>query len=516
MAAEPVKARHRISASPGAGVSSSLPVDVRRSAYWVAGSTVLMRSVNFLSTAVVAHILSPHDFGVFAVALTVYSIVYGITELGGASCLRLADLDIDRLAPTVMLIAPLINMVLSAVLVAFAHPIASALGSVQAVSPVRVLAAALLLSGIFAAPLSQMVRNFQQKEIFAADATGLAASTTVLLVLAERGNGPMAFAWSVAVNALVRGMVLYALVPRRYMPGIQRGAVAVICRFGMPLAGANFVHCILLNVDYVFVGHLAGARSLGIYTLAFTIASWPVNLLAGLINNLSMPAVSRAKRNPAVMEDAVAAAVRGVSLIAMPLCGLTVALAHPIILTLYGGKWAGAANVLAILAFYGVIVTICYLIGTVIAGLGRTELIFGLQLAWVLLLAPSLAVAVRREGIMGAALAHVAVIGPVVLPMYILALRKVSGVPFAVLVKAARPALLASSAAAVLAHGAALQFRSPLSQLAAGLTAGVTVYGTFTARQAIALLGGGYPIARVLRPYRGAHRRCGAGRRGRQ
>jgi cation transporter-like permease len=86
---------------PAGSDSRSLSASVRRGALWVVATNVLLRFANVFITAVVAHILSPHDFGVFAVALTAYAIVSSLAELGVTSCLMRADLDIDRLAPTV-------------------------------------------------------------------------------------------------------------------------------------------------------------------------------------------------------------------------------------------------------------------------------------------------------------------------------------------------------------------------------------------------------------------------------
>src|SRR5262252_2073277 len=80
--------------------SRPLAASVRRGAIWSVGTSLLLRLTNIFVTAVVAHILSPHDFGVFAVALTVYAIVSSFGELGVSSCLFRADLDLDSLAPT--------------------------------------------------------------------------------------------------------------------------------------------------------------------------------------------------------------------------------------------------------------------------------------------------------------------------------------------------------------------------------------------------------------------------------
>src|SRR5690349_7663089 len=81
--------------------SRSLAASVRRGALWIFVSNLLLRLANVALTAIVAHILTPHDFGVFAVAATAYAIVLSISELGIGSCLVRADLNIDNLAPTV-------------------------------------------------------------------------------------------------------------------------------------------------------------------------------------------------------------------------------------------------------------------------------------------------------------------------------------------------------------------------------------------------------------------------------
>src|SRR6202140_2498404 len=119
--------------------SRSLSASVRRGALWVVASSLLLRSANVLLTAVVARILSPHDFGVFAVALTTYAIVSSIGELGVSSCLIRADLDIDSLAPTVATISVLSSVILAGAMAAFASPIATALGSAAAAGPIRVM-----------------------------------------------------------------------------------------------------------------------------------------------------------------------------------------------------------------------------------------------------------------------------------------------------------------------------------------------------------------------------------------
>jgi lipopolysaccharide exporter len=479
---------------------------VRRGALWVVASNLLLRLANLLLTAVVAHILSPHDFGVFAVALTAFFIVSSIGELGVSSCLMRADLDIDSLAPTVATISALSSAILAGAMVAFASPIATALGSAEAVGPIRVMSLAVLLVGVFAVPNAQMLRDFKQDKIFLANAISFIPSTAVLIILAKSGSGAMAFAWSRVVGQFVLGSVLIAAAPRHYRPGLARSALSVVLRFGIPLAGANFVNYILLNVDYAFVGHLLGAAELGVYMLAFTIASSPYSLLGAVINNVSMPAFSRVKHDPALLKNAMSSALRGVSLIAMPMCAMMIALARPLILTVYGAKWAEAANVLVILSLYGAVFIVCLLFANMLTSLGRTKFLLVLQLIWIGTLVPAMVLGVRKDGIVGAAYAHVAVIIPIVLPSYLLALKRVTGVRFTALGKAALPAVLASAAAAVAARAAAYPLSSPLAELIAGLAAGGLVYVLCVGQQAIGVFGRGRAAERVLHLYSAAAR----------
>ena len=470
----------------------------------------MLRLASIFITAIVAHILTPHDFGVFAVASTAYTIIASLGELGAASCLIRADLDVDALAPTMTSASLLSTALLAAVMTAFARPIAAALGSVDGAGPIRVMALAVLLVGAVSVPSAQLTRDFRQDKLFLANIISFVISTPVLIILAKSGSGAVAFAWSRVVAQLVSGFVVVVSAPRIYSPGAARYALSVLIKFGFPLAAANFVNFVLLNVDYAFVGHLMGAVALGTYVLAFNVASWPSSLLGAVINNISMPAFSRVKHDFNLLNDAMVSAVRAVSLIVMPMCALTIALARPLVLTLYGAKWAESANVLSVLSLYGAISIICVLFANMIASLGRTRFILVVQLVWLGTLVPAMALGVHERGIVGAALAHIAVIGPIVLPSYLIALKKATNVHLTALMRAALPAILAGTAAALAARSVASQFAIPFLQLVAGAAAGGLIYLVLTAPQAIVLLSPEQstkgPLLLILRGYGGIAR----------
>ena len=241
-----------------------------------------------------------------------------------------------------------------------------------------------------------------------------------------------------------------------------------------------------MNGDYAVVGHLAGAIALGAYVLAFNVASWPSSLLGFMINNVSMPAFSRVKDDADRLKSAIAKALRAISLLVMPMSALTIALARPLVLTLYGEKWAASIQPLAILASYGAISIICLLFANILAGLGRAKFILMVQLVWLFALVPAMVLGVHRNGIIGAAVAHVIVIIPIVLPIYLFGLRKITDLTQ--LARAVLPALVAASAAALAAASIASLFTYPLVQLITGLAVGGLTYAVIALPYAMALL----------------------------
>ena len=398
-------------------------------------------------------------------------------------------------------------------MIAFARPIAAALGSVDATGPIKVMALVVMIVGVFAVPSAQLVRDFKQDKLFLAEVISFVPSTVILLLLAKSGSGAMAFAWSRVVAQFVSGFVLFVSVPKNYRPGFARSALSPLFRFGLPLGGANVINYILLNADYALVGHIMGAVALGTYVLAFNVASWPASLLGAMINNVSMPAFSRVKDDAELLRVAIASSVRAVSLVVMPISALTMTLALPLVLTLYGAKWSASAEVLSVLSIYGTISIICVLFANMLVALGRMKAILVVQLVWLSALVPAMVLGVHRGGIVGAAVAHIAVIGPIVLPSYLLVLKRASGVRLTELARAILPALSAALSVAIIANKTASQFASPAVKLIVGLLAGGLIYIIATAPQAIELLNRGRTAnlrgRRVLRLYRSSARLVG-------
>lgn len=109
------------------------------------------------------------------------------------------------------------------------------------------------------------------------------------------------------------------------------------------------------------------------------------------------------------------------------------------------------------------------------------------------------------HGILGAAIAYVIIVGPIVLPCYLVALKRATGLRICLLANAAFPPLAAASIAPGLAWFATLRFERPILELIIGMTVGGLCYLVMAAPQLIFLFGyerAAHPqVKRVLRIY---------------
>ncbi|PWW21381.1 PST family polysaccharide transporter [Geodermatophilus normandii] len=439
--------------------------------------------------AVVVRLVTPREFGVFAVAFTVHAVVTSMSELGVVSVLQRGDTDPDKLAPTVATVSLVSAATVATGMYLLAAPLATALGADEAAPAIRVMALAVLMVGVFAVPGAMLARDFQQNRIFRANLVAFVPSSALLLVLASAGEGALAFAWSRVLGQLVVGVVMALSADKRYGFGFDRGVLRFVLGVGLPLAGANLVGYTLLNIDYAFIGRLLGPVELGVYVLAFNVANWSMSLLNAMINGVAVPMFSRLRHDPAALARALWRAHQAVAVIGWPIAALSAASAGPLIETVYGRTWIAAAPVLAVLAPYGVLAVHALLYSNVlVGGAAHARMLLYVQLIWLATLIPAMWLGVQWEGVMGAAVAHVVVIVLVVAPTYLIAVRRMSGVSSSGVIRTVVPI----ACAAVLAAGAdwlvAEQLTSPWSRLLSGLAVGCMVYLLLVARLAQTVL----------------------------
>lgn len=446
---------------------------VRRGLAWGFVNSVTMRLVTLALGIVLARLLTPGAFGAFAVALVIQTILINFADLGMSADL-IRSPDWRTRVPTVSSVSLLAGAALSGAMILAAPVLASSLGNRHAAPVIAVMSLSLVIAAVGVAPFASLQRQFQQSRYFVVVLTSylLGSAVTVVLIVGF-GFGAMALAVGKLVEQTCSVALQFLLTRTRPKLGFDRVIARSALRFGLPVCGANALSWLVLNVDYIVIGRVAGAITLGLYVLAFTMSSWPVNALVQAVRNVALPGFSRL--DPVSSARSFVSSFVLVLAAALLVAALLTPLAAPLVSFVYGPKWLGSAGVLGLLAVFGVARVVCDLMATFLIARSGSGRVFVVQIVWVAALAPAMLLCVHLWGIVGAGVAHLFVVSAVVLPAYILALKK-HAVSFRdMAATAARPILVAVLAAAAVwaaSQASDVAWRA----LALGGVAGLLVY----------------------------------------
>jgi PST family polysaccharide transporter len=412
-------------AAPAAPAADSLDRKVRSAARWSLINTVVLRLGNFATGIVLARFaLGPAAWGVYGIAQTVLLVLLSANELGVGLAIVRWEGDARRFAPTVLTLSTLSSGLLYVALFAAAPTVAGLLGSPDATAVLRVMCLCVVIDGVAQVPGGFLTREFAQGRRMIIDGLNFVLGTSVTLLLAFAGWGAMSFAWGAVVGNLVTLVGCRLAAPGTLRYGWDPEQARALLRFGLPLAGASLLALAVVNVDTMVVGATLGNVSLGFYVLAFNISGWPVRIISEAARRISFAGFSRLADSPQALAQGFSRALGVVITGTVPLCVLLAGLAEPVIHLIYGSRWTPAAAALPWLMALGLIRIGSELAYDCLVAIGQRRSLFLVQGLWLVALLPVLLVAAHANGIVGVSQGHVLVAGGMVVPVFLIALRR--------------------------------------------------------------------------------------------
>lgn len=358
------------SSEPGGGEIESAPATGRQT-LWNYLIFALSKSSTLLMTVVVARILSPTDFGVFALAILVVNLFDYVKDLGVAAALVQNRRDWRVLAPTGLSLSVLFGLVASGFLAATAGIAARVLGQPELTDLIRVLAVGLAISALSTIPAAWLRRSMNFSARLVPEFAGALTKTGLTIGLAAAGYG----VWSLAYGQLAASVVMTLLYWRaaRIRPGFAfDGPVCrELIRFGLPVTAVTLLAYAIYNVDYLAVGERLGATELGLYTLAYRIPELLVLSLCVVVSEVLFSALSGMQHDRKALTEHYMQALTVVAALTIPIgIGLAVA-AQPVVGTLYGADYVQSTPILAVLAVFTVVYSASFHAGDVFKAIGR-------------------------------------------------------------------------------------------------------------------------------------------------
>ena len=321
---------------------NNLGKQLKVGARWSGAEMLINVPVRLGTLAILARLLTPAEFGLFAAAVTVIEFIRPLGTLSmdhavvqskklSSGSVAFASAFAIALSSTV---AALIALNADAILLLYDDPQVPELLVALALSvPLATL------SGLLMAILRRKLA-FRELSIAIMLSSTLAAIASVLVAAA--GWGVWALVAGYYLDLALRGVFAWLIVrPRFVRPRIGEETRGLL-RFGVGGTLSLMLNFWALHGDYVVIGSVLGAKPLGYYSRAYQLISTVPGMLGRLHNMVLFPAFSRAQSDRGYLGKALLTGTEATAAVTLPLCAWGVILGQEIILVLLGPGWEDA------------------------------------------------------------------------------------------------------------------------------------------------------------------------------
>jgi O-antigen/teichoic acid export membrane protein len=438
-----------------------------RSLSSIAAVNVGAKLLNVPAIIVLARLLSPHDFGLVAIAAIVTGLLSLFQDLG----LSAALVQLKEDSATARNVCFWGNLISRSALYVIAFLTAGAVGAFfsepEIALIIRVSALALLIQAIGSTHAAILHRELRFSDVAKVDAMNTLVGTTATLVFAYAG----ASYWSLVLGALISEPVGVALLWRLVLwrPSLEvRGDIAKrMLDFGKHVGLINTLYFGLRNLDDLVVGKLLGALALGYFGMSMRLGMFTAANVGVVVSHVMFPTYARMHSNIEKIRVAFRDTLRGMTTIVVPITLISVILAKPLVQVLLGDAWNPTVEPLRILAVYGLAYSLVAVAANIFLAKGRPDLSTLIGAVQLAILASVILPLISLAGITGAAIAaSSALVVGAGLSLYLASkLLEVGWIFYADLFV---PIALASLPGAILGSLIPILISEPISQLALG------------------------------------------------
>lgn len=457
--------------------TESLRDQVRRAVIWRSGSQIAGQFITWTFTFLVIRILSPSDYGLFAMSAVVLNFLSLVNGYGLANALIQKREAGPELTSQLFGMLLLLNGALAVAQFVAAPFIADYYGQPVVADMLRIQTLLYLANPFLALSYAVLSRRMDFRRQAQVNLLSALAGSATAMGGALAGWG----VWALVISPLVlfgtRAIAMTAMAGTFIRPSFDFRGAWELLRFGSLVAVGSFFWFVQTQADVLFAGRAFDPHGLGLYTTSMFLTQMFVTKFVPPVNEIAFSAYARIQDDRAAAGLAFLKSVRIIMLLGIPFCLGLSACADALVPVVLGAQWAATAPVIFFLGLAMPFMTLQVLFGPAVSAMGRPGLTTLTSLLGAVLLPIAYVVGIQWGPI---GLAASWLVGyPLLVALSSIWVLPVIGVSARQLLAAVAPTALAGTAMlmAVRALDTMLHDTSDVTRLAALVATGGAVYG---------------------------------------
>jgi O-antigen/teichoic acid export membrane protein len=309
----------------------------------------LVFGLQFISSLVLARLLTPHEFGVYSVAVVLMGFIHVVRDMGvGQYLVQEATLTRQKIRAVAGAVLT-VSWLLAPVVFFAAGPVAAFYREPGLSDVLHVLALSLVIIPFGATVQAWLHRNMRFGALLVMRVGSTSVQIATSITLAWTGHGFMSLAWgSVAgVVATVLMANLYRPAQLRVLPSFRH--MGGVFRFGGRSTAMGLLTELSAGLPEMIVGRTLGMEPVGVYNRARGQLQLFSRLFNASIFAVGLPHFARLHREGKSLAPDFRHGADCMLGVSWPLFAGTALFAEPLIRLLYGPQWSQAAALVPVM-----------------------------------------------------------------------------------------------------------------------------------------------------------------------
>ena len=346
---------------------------------WNALGRFSTQGVGFVIGILLARILSPSDYGVVGMIGIFMAIAQTFIDSGfGSALIRKKDCT-DEDYSTAFYFNIVVGIVCYFILFFSAPLIADFFDTPILRDIVRVLGINLFLNSLTIVQTAKLTAAVDFKSQAKISLVVTIVSGCVGLFMAYRGYGVWSLVYQSVSLSLVRTILFWFVTKWHPLRTFSKQSFKYLFGFGSKILSAGLLHTIYANLTTILIGKFYTPKDLGYYARGENLAVYPSTNITGILQSVSYPILSKIQDDDARLISVYRKYIRITSMVIFFGMFLMMALAKPLILTLFTDKWESSIIYLQVFCFAYMFDHICQLNLNILYVKGRSDLVLRLE-----------------------------------------------------------------------------------------------------------------------------------------
>lgn len=342
---------------------------------WMSAFRISSRIITILRIVILARLLTPAQFGVFGIATFILALLEILTETGINVFLIQEKDNIDEYVNDAWLVSIVRGVFLSVLLIALSPLIVLFFNAPSSSRLLFLISFVPFIRGFINPSIVKYQKDLLFNKEFFLRFSVFAFDSIAVIALAFFTHDEISFIWGLIAGALLEVILSFLLIKPHPQIVSKIENLRKIIHRGKWVTLYGIFHYLAQEGDTMVVGKLLGTQSLGIYQMAYKFSTLPISEITDVVNKVVFPVYARIADDRVRLMRAFRRSMIVISIAVVSLSLMILFLPREFFIFILGQQWSKVADIIKILAIYGMLRSIASASSTLLLSVKRQDYI---------------------------------------------------------------------------------------------------------------------------------------------